>query len=156
VYLSASFSSLPAVFFIMRCLIIVMLLTSGVLMVDFLYVLNALVSFMDSLDSTLDKDGKPVCGRLNDDMRPIAENTGEQRTATDTGHIPTNNRADDDEEDDDDNSDQVDGYDELDGTVPAGSTHDIIGSVTQMEDDGSDNKISFTTMTGAIGKTASG
>ena len=114
--------------------------------------LYALVSFMDSLDSTLDKDPKPVCGRLNDDMRPIAENTGEQRTATDIGHDPTNNRADDDEEDDDDNS----GYDELDGTVPAGSTRDIIGSVTQMEDDGSDNKISFTTMTGAIGKTASG
>jgi hypothetical protein len=135
-------------------------------MINCLCAVIALVSFMDSLDSTLDKDSKPARGRLNDDMRPIAELTGEQRLVTDTGHDLTSNKADDDagdeeeEEEGEDNenghADNSDGYDEVDGTMHVGSMQNVIGSVTQMEDDGTDNKITDTTMTGVIGKTVSG
>jgi hypothetical protein len=127
-------------------------------MTDCLRALIASVSFMDSLDSTLDKDSKPARGRLNDDMRPIAESTGEHRLVTDTGHDHTSNKVDGEEEEDNENEhgENSDGYDEVDGTTAAGSIRNVIGSVTQMEDDGTDNKITDTTMTGAIGKTASG
>lgn len=117
--------------------------------------MSVLVALLDSLDSTLDKDSKPYRTRSNDDMRPIAECTGEQRTQP-TGDFHNSKCNSDDDADineefehsyKDDN-----GYDDIDGSRSANN----VGTVTENDDDGSDNRVTDTTTRGAAGKTASG
>jgi len=117
---------------------------------------TVVVALMDSLDSTFDRDTKPgrprlndeskPISRLNDDMHTIAVSPGPQQTVT--------NHDDHNEEDDDDKSSYA--FDCVDSAPPRHNKQNNITSITQIEDDGSENKITDTTMKGAIGKTASG
>jgi hypothetical protein len=122
------------------------------------------VNLTDSLDSTLEKDNRPSRVRLNEDMRPIAESTGEQATARHNQDDDDDACHDDDDDDDDDdvddesegNEDDNSGLDFVDGKTP----HNVsdLTYITQNEDGSSDNKVTDTTTKGGMlgGKTASG
>ena len=122
------------------------------------------VALIDSLDSTFDKDTKPSRSRLNDetsrlnnDIHTIAESTGPQQTVTvHDDHNDSDNDGDDCNEEELVNNKSSEEFDSIDGVPQDHNRGNIITSTTQIEDDGSENRVTDTTMKGAMGKTASG